>query len=281
MFTSGAFDQMLFQEKKAKKSVWYHLFLKRALDRSAAIHLATPYERQQSHRFVSQWNNFVVPHCINAEQFQPIANAKQSIKQRYGIPESAALLMAAGRIDAKKRLDILFEAMALSKDREEFHLLVVGQDVGELAEQLKSNCRRLNLDNKVTWTGLISTDQMAAYYSAADLLVHLSVDENFGMVVAEAMACGTPVLVTPGVGVWHTVSDASVGRCVDLTTKAVADGLTHFHDNRSTWRSWGENANQVAHARFSPPSVASAMITAFSDVIQSQQSVDCDWFIPQ
>jgi glycosyltransferase involved in cell wall biosynthesis len=105
----------------------------------------------------------------------------------------------------------------------------------------------------------------------------ISDDENFGMVVIEALACGLPVLVSPEVGVWEDIKNAAVGLAVAKNAEAVAQGLRHFRHNPAFWASCAEKSVTVAHSLFSQEKVASLMTQAFTDVLQGTRNSACRW----
>jgi alpha-1,6-mannosyltransferase len=109
-----------------------------------------------------------------------------------GIAPGKTLLLYAGRLATEKNVRTLFEAFALLHQREpgRFHLLAVGDG------SLRSALRRLQeKTGAVSWTPYCSeAPRLARYYRAADLFVHPSINETFGLVTLESQACGTPVV---------------------------------------------------------------------------------------
>ena len=128
---------------------------------------------------------------IDTDIFRP-AKDRDGTRARMGIPTDRFLLLYVGRLAHEKNVKTLFGAFEIlnSGNAGRFHLLVVGD--GPLRDQLRELSRGTKA---VSWLRYISAqDELAAVYRAADLFVHPSVQETFGLVALEAQACGTPVV---------------------------------------------------------------------------------------
>ena len=128
---------------------------------------------------------------IDTDIFRP-GKDQQASRARMEIPTDRFLLLYVGRLAHEKNVKTLFGAFELlnSTNAGRFHLLVVGD--GPLRDQLRELSRGTKA---VSWLRYISAqDELAAVYRAADLFVHPSVQETFGLVALEAQASGTPVV---------------------------------------------------------------------------------------
>jgi alpha-1,6-mannosyltransferase len=113
-------------------------------------------------------------------------------RARMEIPTDRFLLLYVGRLAHEKNVKTLFDAFEIlnSTNAGRFHLLVVGD--GPLRDQLRELSRGTKA---VSWLRYVSAqNELAAVYRAADLFVHPSVQETFGLVALEAQASGTPVV---------------------------------------------------------------------------------------
>lgn len=270
----GSLDSRLLERHRFRKRLYWWLVLRRALIRATAIHFTTEYERSESIEIGVA--SFVVPNGLSIREFSRV-DSPEAVRMKYGIPAGAPLILSVGRVDPKKRLELLIEALLGNK---EIYLAIVGPDDLPLARRYKQLSRELQVDNRVTWTGYKTGRDLVELYSAADALVLLSEDENFGMVVVEAMACGTPILVSPYVGVWHEIKDASVGMAVDLNLREVEQALATLVHKPAMWKAWGQNARRVAEERFAIEKVARHMVQAFEDVLTGRRSPECKWLMP-
>jgi len=121
------------------------------------------------------------------------------------------LVLFMGRIHPHKGCDLLIEAFAhISHSDPRLHLVFVGPDDG-WQKRLRKRIVKLGLEDNVTWTGMLTGDMKWGAYNAAEVLVLPSHSESFGFVVAEAMACGVPVLISDKVNIWREVEATGGG----------------------------------------------------------------------
>jgi D-inositol-3-phosphate glycosyltransferase len=139
----------------------------------------------------------VIPCGVNLEQFQPLD--RMAAREAIGLAKDDLVALYVGRFAPLKGLDLLLAAMARLKKRQpDLKLLLVGGDgprsTGTL--DLIEQARHLDIMPQVSFVGRVKHDDLPNYYNAADLLVVPSHYESFGLVVLEALACGTPVAAT-------------------------------------------------------------------------------------
>ncbi len=138
----------------------------------------------------------VVPGGADIARFVPASGGKAGIRASLGLPEDRPILLSIRRLAPRMGLDNLIHAMPAVLARRPETLLLVGGRGPERAslEQLIAN---LGLADSVRLLGFIPDDTLAQHYQAADAFVLPTVAlEGFGLVTAEALACGIPVLGT-------------------------------------------------------------------------------------
>jgi len=128
--------------------------------------------------------SFIVPNGLDTAEFRSEGPAS-TIRHEFGIPLDAPLVIAVGRPDPSKRLDLLISALS---EVEQVYLAVVGPENSPLSDEYKARSRALGVDARVIWTGYKTGKELIEIYSAADVAALLSESENFGMVVVEALA---------------------------------------------------------------------------------------------
>jgi glycosyltransferase involved in cell wall biosynthesis len=197
--------------KHLKKVLFWWFRQGQILQNAKAVCFTTDEERRLARETFRPYRcNEVVTGLGVAE---PPSNAGAQTKaffDKFPNLRDKRILLFLGRIHRKKGIDLLlkaFEEVATADD----HLVVAGpSEDGFFAEELvlASNA----FADRITWAGMIQGDVKWGVLRTADSLILPSHQENFGMVVAEALAVGTPVLITDKVNLWREVEDDRAGK---------------------------------------------------------------------
>lgn len=131
--------------------------------------------------------------------------SRGQFRAKYGIPSGAKVILYLGRLSAKKSPDLLLEAFAALGagvlQNADARLVFAGPDDENLQAGMEHTANRLGVKTRVLFTGLLFDLAKWEAYRDADVFVLPSQNENFGNTAAEAVAAGTPVVVTEGCGV--------------------------------------------------------------------------------
>lgn len=147
-----------------------------------------------AHGYPSQ-KTLVIPNGIDTQRFQFDAAGRRRLRAEWGISTEAVLIGLVGRLDPMKDHPTFLRAAALLTLQDVCCWFVcVGDGPPEYANKLRQEARALGLDDRLIWAG--SRDDMAAAYSAFDIACSSSYSEGLPNVVAEAMACSCPCVVT-------------------------------------------------------------------------------------
>lgn len=153
--------------------------------------------------------------------------ARQDAAFRRAIPAlgDAPFLLFLGRIHPKKGCDILVDAFArIAASHPRFHLVMAGPDPDGLRATIEPVAHRAGISSRVHWPGMVSGDVKWGALRACTALVLPSHQENFGVVVAEALAAARPVLISDRVNIWNEVKSAGAG----MVCSDDADGTTRM-----------------------------------------------------
>jgi glycosyltransferase involved in cell wall biosynthesis len=148
---------------------------------------------------------------------RPSAREIEALRDQLGIPASASVVGAVGRLVPVKRLDrVLRVTAALRAGGLDAHALLVGGDVHGFAPTYEQDLRRLaagpGLNGAVTFTGHVG--DVAPYVAMMDAFVTAAPDEGFGAAVVEALALGVPVIAVDLGGPTEIVEDNRSGLIV-------------------------------------------------------------------
>ncbi len=125
--------------------------------------------------------------------FLPLPNSEvERFRQRKELPSQ--FFLHVGTLQPRKNLPVLFEALA-RLGRPEVPLVLVGGP-GWHVEEIYAKVNAFQLADRIRFAGYVSDAELPLWYNAATALVFPSLYEGFGMPVAQAMACGTPVITS-------------------------------------------------------------------------------------
>ncbi|MFC1967387.1 glycosyltransferase family 4 protein [Chloroflexota bacterium] len=154
------------------------------------------YTAKQVERIYGQPATVVYPGVATGE-FRPSGQKKDYI-------------FTIGRLTRFKRIDLIFRALALLKGDGKEVKLVIGGD-GEDKQRLIQTAGIMGLENQVSFTGRIADERVRELLAGARAVIFPTTNEPFGIVPLEAMACGTPVIVSNSGGPMETVIDGQTG----------------------------------------------------------------------
>ncbi|MDF0667322.1 MAG: glycosyltransferase family 4 protein [Nitrospira sp.] len=138
----------------------------------------------------------VIPGAVDPHAFVPIED-RRFAKAALNLPVNRKILFTVRNLVPRMGLDNLLRAIEML-DRAQHELMLVIGGEGLLREQLQADIQRKRLSDVVRLIGFVPESRLGQYYQAADLVLMPSLQlEGFGLVMVEAMACGTPVLGTP------------------------------------------------------------------------------------
>ena len=184
------------------------------------------------------------------------------------------LVLYLGRITPKKGLDILIEAFArtIAKDIG-YQLVIAGPDNPAWRGVMERQASSLSVARHMTWTGLLTDDQKWGAFYAADTFCLPSHQENFALGVAEALACGLPVLISNKVNIWREIDSARAGFVgdddVSGTTLSLERWLSLSAHEQDEMRQRARNCFEQA---FKIEAAAQALVRALRDNGVSCQS---------
>ncbi len=168
----------------------------------------------------------VIPCGVDMDVFKPMP--KDEARRELGLGDENVLLYV-GRVQPLKGPELLLESVARMDLNERLKVLIVGGDVtgDEEVTKVRRLAGELGIDHLVSFEGTVPHKRLVHYYNAADLCVVPSFYESFGLVAAEAIACGTPVVATAVGGLPETVKDGLNGSLIrDRNPETLAEKIS-------------------------------------------------------
>lgn len=208
----------------------------------------------------------VIPTGIDFEAFQQGDGAL--FRKKTGIGENVPLIGHVGRLAPEKNL--VFLSLAVKRhmrENTETRFLIVGD--GPDLKQIQAAFDRENMGDRLVLTGKLTGEDLINAYCAMDVFVFSSHSETQGLVIAEAMAAGAPVIALDASGVRDVVSDNENGRLLpsDASAEAFANTISAFFSDPDQGRAWHDNALETAR-RFDRLAMAEQLSQLYSKTLQ-------------
>jgi glycosyltransferase involved in cell wall biosynthesis len=178
------------------------------------------------------------------------------------------MLVFLGRLHPKKGCDLLIDAFArVATHVGDARLVMAGPDSAEWRAALERRAAAAGVADRILWTGMLHGSEKWAALFAAEALVLPSHQENFGFVVAEALGCGVPVLISDKVNIWREVADAGAGFVAPDTIEGTVELLERWAAlDRAALAALRDAARTCHAARYSADAMARSLEQALAPI---------------
>jgi glycosyltransferase involved in cell wall biosynthesis len=239
----------------------------RRANRIIAISQATACDLARFYGIPADRIAVIYPAC--ASSFAPVDEAEiQRVRGKYGLPED--LVLNVGRIDPKNNLSTLVWAFAAFRKSSRYpgKLALVGGEYPKSRDTAFGTIvEQLGLSDSVLMTGRVPVEDLPGLYGSATMVVFPSLHEGFGIVAAEAMACGAPLVVSDAGALGEAVGDAALVIASPRDVDALAAAMARL------WREPGLRRELRRRGldrvrRYRPQVIARQTLALYRDVVE-------------
>jgi glycosyltransferase involved in cell wall biosynthesis len=275
VFPHGMLDpwfKRTYPAKHLKKLLYWPWAEYRVLRDAAAVLFTSDQERRLARESFSLYRcNEVVVNYGTAAPDIDLASAREDFLNSFPQLRGKRLLLFLGRLHEKKGCELLLEAFVALRTSADgdpsLHLVMAGPSADQ---KYLAHLKRLAAENSaVTFTGMLAGSSKWGTLSAADAFILPSHQENFGIAVVEALACGTPVLISKEVNIWREIDADQAGYAEedDLagTTRLIERWLATPPELRAAMR---ENARKCFASHFEINRATDSLLKALGDRTQ-------------
>lgn len=253
------------QRRPWLKRASFALIERRVLNGAAFIHYTAEQERLEASECGFEDRPMIIP---NPVEIPDLGDAKGELRRRYPELNGRRILLFLSRIDRKKGLDLLIPAFAgLLREMPGAALVIAGDGDRALEESLRSECRKLGIQDFVYWPGFLSGNAKAGALADADLFVLPSYSENFGIAPIEAMALGVPVILTDQVGICREVLACNAGVVTPPEIEPLREAMLRVLSDDDGRATLGRNGAALARTQFAPDVVMRRLTDAYGAVL--------------
>jgi glycosyltransferase involved in cell wall biosynthesis len=248
-----------------KKRLAWLLYQHRDLQSAQALHATSRQEAGEFRALGLTQPIAVIPNGVDTPfQKSETRNQKSEIRT----------VLFLSRIHPKKGLLDLVEAWNLVRPTGWRMLIAGGDENGHLTE-VKTEIKKQKLENSFEFVGEVTDDKKWDFYRSADLFVLPTKSENFGIVIAEALACGLPVITTRGTP-WEELWQRQCGWWVEIGAKPLADALDEamrLPDEER--RAMGLRGRKLVEENYTWAAAAKKMVAVYRWMLVSGSKPDC------
>lgn len=206
----------------------------------------------------------VIPNGVDVEKFQPIQASDNEDRN------TIFFLSVLDEFHKYKGLEYLLEALKIVKNKILDVKLIVGGK-GVLLDHHQEMAASLGLKDNVEFAGFIPDEEIADYYSQASVFVLPSISslqEGFGIVALEALACQTPVVTTDIVGVAQDLKQIKGGIVIPpRDTHKLADAITQILSDAEMQKEMGQRGRKLVEEKYTWKGVASSMEKVYKEIL--------------
>jgi glycosyltransferase involved in cell wall biosynthesis len=281
VFTHGMLDPYFRKANPLKhglKQIYWSLRLGRVLTEAHAVLFSCEEEQRLAKgAFVGHqdYHSKVLAFCASDQTLPQAQLVSGRAEFRALVPKlgDRPYLLFLSRIHPKKACDNLIDAFAAVADRHpDLDLVIAGPDQIGWTTELKAQAVRHGIAERIHWPGMVKGAAKSAAFADARAFVLPSHQENFGLVVAEALSVGTPVLISDKVNIWREVVTDKVGLAVRDTTAETTAMIDEFLSMPTNEVTVMRAACRLSYKkRFSVESAASELAAAVAEAARTKR----------
>lgn len=275
----GMLEPWSLNEKKWKKKLAMLLYQRRNLSAAAALHATAESEANHLQKLGFRQPIIVSPNGVTLPDVMPAKNMRRDGKK---------VLLFISRIHPKKGILELVEAWAKLRNidmannmTDQWHIEYAGPDYGDHLKVVANEIRARGLEQDFTYLGVLDDVNKWRAYRRADIFVLPTYSENFGIVIAEALAAEVPAITTKGTP-WSELQGTPNSQCcgwwidlgVDALLEALVSAMSMDDAERATM---GENGRKLVELQYSWASIAEDMKSAYEWLINGGSAPRCIW----
>lgn len=233
------------------------LYQKAAIKRANIIHATAESEKENLLKLGYNTHIKVIANGIDVANIE----MKTSWKRNKEI-------LFLSRVHVKKGLNFLIEAVAqLKEEMRDYTVRIVGEGEAAYINELRAFALQLDVDDIISFEGGVYGNRKWKLFQQADLFVLPTYSENFGIVVAEALASGTPVITTTGTP-WSELVSKHCGWWTEVGTEATIQALRDFLSltEDELW-GMGHNGRKLVEAKYSAYKVAEEFVEMYKTIL--------------
>jgi glycosyltransferase involved in cell wall biosynthesis len=259
----GSLEPYARAQSAWKKRVAMAAFERDNLRNASCLHATAETEVRTLRDFGLRAPIVVLPNGVSQSWPQTTGRADRC-RQRLGLVHGERLMLFLSRVHPIKGLPLLIEALSANRARlGDWRLVIAGPDERAHRAELEALVALRGLAGGVVFAGALFGEDKRDAFAAVELFVLPTYSENFGIVVAEALGSGVPVVTTHGAP-WRDLEDHRCGWWVPTDSRTIGDALVDAAGrSRAELQAMGERGRQLVMSRYTWPAVAERALAVY------------------
>ncbi|MCC7193603.1 MAG: glycosyltransferase [Phycisphaeraceae bacterium] len=268
----GMLDDWSMSKGALRKRAFLALGVRRCLEQASRVHCTAQAELDQARKWFPQGRGVVLPYLVDTQPYAELPGPAAAQDAFVSLRNDEPRILFMGRLHPKKGIELLLGAAGGLRDAGlRARLIIAGPGEETYIKALRLQAQKLGIADRVDFLGLVTGRQKLSLYQACDVLVLPTSQENFGLVLIEAMACGTPVVTTRGVDIWREISQAGA-TIIERTEAALTEALRILLADPQALSARGTVGRQWVLSTFAPAEAVGKYEALYREVIAEHQA---------
>lgn len=264
-------DPWMMQIKRTKKMLGLILYVKADLKGATCIHATAQQEVDACMAMGINGPFTIIPNGISPLEFSELPDPEHA-EQLWPILKDRTVVLFLSRLSKQKGLDMLISGWDnIMKKHPEAFLVIAGPDYMKYGNVVRNLAKKSSFSDSILFVGNVVGSKKLALYSRANLFVLPSYSENFGNVIAEALACGVPVVTTQATP-WSELEKYNCGRWVPVDENAIAEALDALLNMPGKeLKEMGQRGKDLVETHYTWDIAARKMITVYRAMLNGDE----------
>lgn len=271
----GMLEAWSLKRSRTKKWLAWLLYEQKNLNSATVFHATSRQELNSIRQLGFQQPIVLIPSGVDIpeDNYQP---SREVLAKLFPALTDKRWLLFFSRLHPKKGIDnLLYVWQELAVQYSDWHLVIAGPNFINYQKELELLVKKLNLVERVTFTGMLTGQQKASALSNADLFVLPTHSENFGIAIAESLAYGVPVITTKGAP-WQDLESYDCGWWIEDNQQALKIALVEAIQMSSRERqAMGLKGRNLVQTKYSWNAISQDMASVYNWILSGGSAPDC------
>lgn len=254
----GMLEPYILNRNPWKKKLALFLYQHKAIQQADYIHATAESELKQIQKLGYDQEAFIVPNGIDLSEIKS--------KMHYGSSGNTLKLLFLSRVHPKKGIEFLIDSIDNLLEHK-LILKIAGPGEKSYIDSLKNKIKTKGLQNIIEFVGPVFGDKKWELYKESDLFILPTYSENFGIVIAEALATGLPVITTTGTP-WEELHSYQCGWWIDLSVNNLTNVLQEaMNTSTEELQQMGLRGKALIKSNYSIENVAISLKNVYQQIL--------------